>query len=515
MWRKVSETVCILLVCAAPALGADNYFSVATGLWHTAANWSLGNVPATNDHAYVSSGYLVTLTQDSPDVANVTIGATADKTSTFQIVAGTLNVTNELSFSTGAKSLGIGFQTGGSLSVTGNIYVSRAEGMGVYTQWGGSLKTIKNLYISGPGSRFFMGGTGTVSAAGCQLSGTSSFYQAGGTITITNGGVMSPSVGNTSDYTMVGGLLNVTSGNGLWVGDKGRGVFTQTGGTNSLLSYGLSLGHDSGGTGTGTYNFVGGKIIVVNHVYIGRSGAGTFNFGNATNTGVFVDNGTVDFQVGVNAGSRGTFQGWGAVALTCQVYMVGRVIADGYGQEHALDFSTMASAIVSARTNGVNNGYGWYAQNKGRLVLPRITLAAGSNNFWGDAVLASADPDLVNSVRITCSGATSGMMTGQLFAADSSNTHYGVLPHGVWQFDGGTFTGATLLFRYDESLESLSQTRWVDPSLKVFHYASGDWRDVTASVNTNTKTILTTSVTSLGQFAVGYLRAQGTIYVVH
>ncbi len=93
------------------------------------------------------------------------------------------------------------------------------------------------------------------------------------------------------------------------VGNRGTGVFNQSGGSNTINGdNGLSLGVLAGATGT--YNLSGAATLIVagGNEYIGASGTGTFNQtggSNSVNEGTSVVNPA--FVVGFQTGSSGTY----------------------------------------------------------------------------------------------------------------------------------------------------------------------------------------------------------------
>ncbi len=119
---------------------------------------------------------------------------------------------------------------------------------------------------------------------GLTISGTGSVNLRSGNLSV-----------NDSISRMDGGSLNVRY---QYVGSTGTGVFTQTGGTNSISSY-LYLGYNSGSTGT--YNLSGTGPLSASIQYIGRSGTGTFIQTGGTNTI------SSNLYLGFNSGSSGTY----------------------------------------------------------------------------------------------------------------------------------------------------------------------------------------------------------------
>ena len=196
--------------------------------------------------------------------------------------------------------------------------------------------------------------------------------------------------------------------------------------------------------GTGTYNLTGGKLRIerdqTKSVYIGDTGAGRLNMGDANGSGVIEVFGTdpdnVHLVVRSSLESSGVINGWGGIHIPGKITMNGLVIADGYGTDRTL-WMTNSSGIIQPLDNDVNDTNGWYAVNHGKLALPAVPLFGAPNNgFWGE----NTDLDLVNSVKIHgVSG--SGVIIGTLLASDHDDVNPNVLAVGVWEFSepAGTF----------------------------------------------------------------------------
>jgi len=197
-------------------------------------------------------------------------------------------------------------QSGGSHTISGELYLGANGGTGTYNLSGGSLSNGEEYeeYIGDGGSGSFSqsggsnttsifimgdGGTGTYSLSGGSLAvsgveyigtlgGTGAFTQSGGTNTVSGNlylGVYAPSTGT---YTLSGGSLTAVN---EYVGDAGTGTFSQSGGTNTVTGT-LFLGYNPGASGT--YNLSGGSLLVAASEYVGDYGTGAFTQSGGSHT---------------------------------------------------------------------------------------------------------------------------------------------------------------------------------------------------------------------------------------
>jgi len=136
----------------------------------------------------------------------------------------------------------------------------------------------------------------------------------------------------------------------------------------------------------------------------------------------------------ISTGS-GIVKGYGTAHAAAELNQNGQVIADGHGRERTLDLSavgTIKNTIDNSRT-GHN---GWFAQNKGKLVLPAVAFNNGEATWGEDA--ADKRLDLINSVRLSVSPEVFGSIKLALLSADRSD--YPPLPEnlkavGLWQVE--------------------------------------------------------------------------------
>lgn len=345
-----------------------------------------------------------------------------------------------------ARNEYIGFGGAGQLVQTGGtniataVHIAQQPGSrGTYTLNGGSLRVRDRLEVA--------------------VGGSARFDQSGGEVSVGDGtvpGTLSVGVREDSDghFEMSGGTLHAGK---IVVGDAGNGNLVQSGGVTSVNSY--HVGDQITGTGNAILSRGDLQIGPAGSVIVGNMGNGTFVVGyprGAFNIHESAPNAGVELKIRARSTGKGTFVGFGDVALTGPIVQNGRVIADGFGQSRELDLST-ASFVTNTIDNSEAGGRnGWSAQRGGKLVLPPIKVPYDRTATWGEDPLDPI-PDLVNSVRFSVRGVSEpGQAILSLMAADYE--HVPTLPSGeqfvgIWGFDRRdlVFGSASLLIRYDDS----------------------------------------------------------------
>jgi T5SS/PEP-CTERM-associated repeat protein len=257
----------------------------------------------------------------------------------FNFNAGTLNVANSLLFDTagplgnslvltGAKTLNVGGTTtlgdstltldGGTLTVGEKIVTS---GFGELNINGGTLtvgegngsidvNVFRLGFDVGTTGSHTITGNGSLSAEHLSIgdSGTGSFAQSGGTVSVTIrlrppfGLILGRLETGKGTYDMSGGSLSTQD---AYVGELGTGSFIQSGGTVSVAgraqgtaATGLIIGWRT--SGTGVYELSGGSLSAIDE-YVGEWGSGTFTQTGGTNT---VSN---TLTIAANPGSSGSY----------------------------------------------------------------------------------------------------------------------------------------------------------------------------------------------------------------
>jgi len=339
-------------------------------------------------------------------------------------------------------------------------------------------------------------------------SGNAVVTQSGGTFT--SGAVRIGGGSYTTTYNLDAGQVTTTGG--FVVGDVSSGAtvtMNQTGGTLTTNSFAL------GKTGTtGIYNMTGGTIngiVYGGNFQIGAIGSGAgsvkseFNLGDAVSTGTILmskdSSLLIDSRNSILRG-WGTFDlgGAGVASSAARLYNDGVVKADGYGIDRDLDLSQFDHVETYSNINTTTNG--WFAVNHGRLLLPSVAVAAGNGSYnWGDDSYFTST-NLVNSFRVTFTGASAGDLTAALLAEDRSDVaaHDGLAFLAVWQIDQMVFTNANVIFRFDDAMAA---ELGIDESLlNVYKLVNGAWVIIPGTVDSFANQI-SISTDSFGTFAVG------------
>jgi hypothetical protein len=207
-----------------------------------------------------------------------------------------------------------------------------------------------------------------------------------------------------------------------------------------------------GNGSTGNVRSTAGTVTVSSNLYVGESYAGTYTLAGGSLTGA----------AAMTVATTGTFTGRGTVGLTGSLTNNGKVTADGNNADATLSLASFNSVL---NTTENTDGYGWFATNKGKLILPALAITAGYPMYynWGEAA-GDTDIDLVNSLRFTATeGFGAGSLTICLLDKDWSETpvaaltdaHYPAL--GIWEFGSpNRFTQANLTVRYDNASSGLT-----------------------------------------------------------
>ena len=223
------------------------------------------------------------------------------------------------------------------------------------------------------------------------------------------------------------------------------------------------------------------------------------------------DNGGVRIRQAASA--FGLLRGYGTgLVYRCPQPLInnGLIIVDGYGEEHDMDFSDYRQdsttykrpnpAISTIENDGTN---GWYAVNKGRLLIGSSTLATNIVNWCENP--DDDEIDMVNSARFVFSEESTWLnkiLTGALYAADRSDipdaealARRGAIA-GVWNFTTTVAEPYTVdaQIRYDHSVVGK-----MSPNL--FWHNGANWQRLN-TVELSGHRLAAEGLDSLGWFAV-------------
>ncbi len=436
-----------------------------------------GDVTAT-DASYIGNYGLGHVTQTDGTATfqkDMTLGMLASATGIYEMANGSLFLTNGILYC-GNSGRGFFIQTGGTNTLKYLYLSSNADGTGSYTLNGSARLDVRTAsYVGLYGSGAFFSQTGGVHTTATLTIGNYAFGE--------------------GQYDLADGWLDVSAGNAT-LGMNGKGLLNQTGGSNTVLAAStyMSIAHAAGSEGI--YNLAGGALFC-RGLRVGRQGAGTLNLGDATRTGAISATGAVEVRYFAEA--SGTLRGWGVVD-TPKVMNNGRVIADGYGMERILDFST-AKVVSNIVANTTDNG--WFATNHGQLALGSLAVVNGAN-FWGEV----NNLDLVNSVKLELDG-TSGNLSGALLATDHADVPAGLYkPVSVWAFTGADYTSAAVTIRYDDA--AAAALHLDENDLKLLQFDGSSWRHRACVVDATAKTISANLSSPIGMIAVAAAQS-GTV----
>jgi fibronectin-binding autotransporter adhesin len=212
-------------------------------------------------------------------------------TGTFTQTGGTNTVSSSLYLGHYSGSSGVYYLNGGTL-ITKSILIG--SGTAAFNFGGGMLRAGGNFTCTLPITLTGAGGAANIDTAGYSITLSGAISGAGGLNKLGSGTLF---LTGSNSYT---GGTNVSAGtlamNNFYINDvysrisagsisstnqytgySDNGTFTQTGGTNTVLST-LYIGYNSGGSGT--YNLNGGTLILKS--LSKGSGTAAFNFGGGT-----------------------------------------------------------------------------------------------------------------------------------------------------------------------------------------------------------------------------------------
>ena len=393
----------------------------------------------------------------------------------------------------GYRSAALAEINGGGVSISGTCTVGRASGSsGTLVLNGGSI-TAKTFVVVGEA------GQGTALLTGGNLGLTGDFRignASGGAGTVTNTGAAITAANLHAGYQAgtFGRLIHtggsISAGTYLQIGRNGGIGECEMDAPFSakIMIIGTGLAPTLPGTGTVTVaeNAVGAvsEFLRVNNGDLFMRGGQIHlqNVGNPNRTNLYVRTGE---------DRRGLIRGWGSFtnvseSITLRMVNNGQIIADGEGAERDLDFNLIA-VVNNDIPMAFTDTNGWYAVNKGRVLLPRTsqTFVSGQNYCLGD-LYTKPVPEMVNSVGFAFTTDKWAMIRGGFYDAGRSDIPAGLPAHlrpfGVWQIGAFServkltkvsFSGVSLTFRYDHT-----RLRPTDSSLRLFRHDGTAWVQV-------------------------------------
>ena len=225
----------------------------------------------------------------------------------------------------------------GSLTVNANEYVGY-DGLGLFTQSGGThtvgtVAANRDLYLSysgGRGNYTLLSGKLTVNGSetvGYARPGV--FVQSGGTHTVSNSlGIGATPGGQGSSYALSDGTLTVTGLENISGISSVNNSFTQTGGLHTVGDPASRTGVLSIAAYTGSiasYSLTSGNLTVNGVQQVGGLGVATFTQSGGTNRIISGPNPYVGLYVGTGSGGSGTYalSGSGLLSVTGDAFIGG------------------------------------------------------------------------------------------------------------------------------------------------------------------------------------------------
>lgn len=253
---------------------------------------------------------------------------------------------------------------------------------------------------------------------------------------------------NNTISRMDGGSLHVSY---QYIGSTGTGTFTQTGGTititDNIKHYPtLALGYNSGSSGTyylsGTGNLNGVGLTDDGTEYIGLNGMGIFNQTGGINS-------TYNFYIGYNSGSSGTYNLSGGTNSTFFLFL-------GYNSDSNGTYNLNGTGYLSAQSEDIGfYGTGTFTQNGGTNILNggSLIVANGTYILYAGQISTHLEEigDLSGTGTFTQTGGTNTISTlylgYDLGSSGTYNLNGGMIilkslrkgsGHATFNFGGGT-----------------------------------------------------------------------------
>jgi len=369
-----------------------------------------------------------------------TIGWGASATATFAQNGGTNTVTEVLYVARRAYTIGRYELSQGTLSTNATLVAGAGGAQGTFVQTGGSHSVAGDLRVAAS-----QGAIGAYELTGGCLSarneyfrieqgGEASFTQSGGTHTITDTLYLSYFVSicqpETVTYDLSAGDLRAQK---EYVGYEGAAVFTQTGGSNTVLG---DLVLARGEWAQGTYDLVEGALTAAGAEYVGLEGAATFSQSGGANTTRYL-----------RVGPRGRYEyTGGALNIGSGLEVVGEF--DFGGQPWSLNQDNVVLNFGSGGVEGVDNLCVTLGLNSLLVVPPGFDPSSAFAAYANDGLLHAAGATLVVPAgrgfsgmghindRVDCAGTIAAAENGWINLEDGLS----VAPSGTVDLGGGTLS---------------------------------------------------------------------------
>ena len=211
-----------------------------------------------------------------------------------------------------------------------------------------------------------------------------------------------------SNSGMSGGNLKT---NYQYVGYNATGIFDHSGGNNYFFdsfTY-LYLGYNSGAKGT--YNLSGTGLLCATSETIGYSGSGIVNQTSGTNTIAYSSSGNNGLILGLNAGSKGTYNLIGEGQLNGNVFGNETIGSSGTGIfNQSAGINTLTAGTLYLGLNAGSSGT--YNLTGGILIASSISKGLGTAAFnFGGGTLQLQGTDISIPIRLTGEGGNANINT--------------------------------------------------------------------------------------------------------
>lgn len=258
-------------------LGAQNYTTIASGLWSQASTWSGGIVPSINDNVTIDVAHTVTIDVAATAATLNITGTLLYEATTARTLTVATDVINNGTFTTATS----GTQTGHLLTLGGNLNNLGTElnfntnggtaGGGI-TFTGTSNSSFVNSAALPARFRTLTVNKGISNTSTLEISGTGTFTIPNGFLTLSNGTLkVSTTIGSNTFFNTAGYTIPSTAG--FWLNNAGTTVTAQsaTATNNGLLrisagtfNVGTALGNNlASGTSTPSYVVEGTGVLSV------------------------------------------------------------------------------------------------------------------------------------------------------------------------------------------------------------------------------------------------------------